>query len=218
MQGNRICCIFAGGPETELPCLPIPNNAYVLCADSGLQLALRLGQTPDLVLGDFDSLHDTAALQSLPPHCRIITAPAEKDDTDTMLAVRNALAAGYRDVRIYGAFGGRLDHTIANIQTLRFLTAHGAQGMLIGARDYICLQGTGTRTYPHREGFTFSVFSLTEQSTGVTLRGTYYPLTNATLTPAFPIGISNRITAAYAEVTCEEGLLLVMGSREEAIH
>ena len=205
---TSICCVFAGGPETGEPCLPIPEDAFVLCADSGLRLCERVGLTPDLVLGDFDSLH---AAPTAYPH---ITAPVEKDDTDTMLAVRYALAHGHRNIRIYGAFGGRFDHTIANIQTLRFLQSQGAEGILIGASDYAVVQGAGTRKYPKHEGFTFSVFSLTEQSEGVTLRGTYYPLENAVLTANFPIGVSNRIVGDAAEVSCTAGLLLIVGSKE----
>lgn len=205
---SNICCIFAGGPEEGMPCLPVPQGAFVLCADSGLRLCERVGCTPDLVLGDFDSLH------AVPTQYPYLTAPVEKDDTDTMLACRYALAHGYQNIRIYGAFGGRLDHTFANIQTLVFLRSQGAEGILIGTTDYAVVQGAGTKRYPKREGFTFSVFSLTPQTEGVTLRGTYYPLENAVLTNNFSIGVSNRIMGEYAEVTCTSGLLLIIGSKE----
>lgn len=204
---NRICCIFAGSPEVGVPCLPIPDDAYMLCADSGLRLAELLGIKPDLVLGDFDSL---GKVPSDLPH---MTAPIEKDDTDTMLAVRYALAKGYRKFRIYGAFGGRLDHTLANLQTLRFLHSQGAEGILIGINDYLTLQPSGTRCYPKLDGFSFSVFAAEQECTGVTLSGVYYPLTNAALTNTFPIGVSNQIIADHAEVTCGTGMLFIIGSR-----
>ena len=205
---KRTCIICAGGPEAGLPCLPLPEGAYILCADSGLRLAERLGLTPDLVLGDFDSLG--AAPEGYP----VMTVPVEKDDTDTMLAARVALEKGYRDIRICGAFGGRLDHTLANIQTLEFLMDAGAEGILIGARDWACMQGSGTaRRYETPQGWSLSVFAWTERCTGVTLRGTKYPLENGTLTRGFPLGVSNAVTGGFAEVTCGEGRLLVTASR-----
>ena len=210
MESRRICVIFAGGPERGLPCLPVPEGAYILCADSGLKLCQRLNCVPDLVLGDYDSLGaEPAGL----PH---ITANPEKDDTDTLLAVRHALTQGYRDIRIFGAFGGRLDHTLANLQTLLFLHEHGACGMLIGAGDWVCLQPAGvTGRYAKQPGFTFSVFAWSEQCTGVCIRGTKYTLENGTLSRSFPLGVSNEITAEAAEITCKTGLLLLAGSAAE---
>lgn len=203
----QICAIFAGGPEEGIPCLPVPEDAYILCADSGLRLAEKLGCTPDFVLGDFDSLGE---IPEALPH---FTAPAEKDDTDTMLAVRYALNQGFRDIRIYGAFGGRLDHTIANLQTLEFIVRADGAGMLIGANDWVCMQSGGTaRRYPQQPGRTLSLFSWSEQCSGVCARGVYYPLENAVLTRAFPLGVSNVITASEAEIVCGDGLLLIVSS------
>lgn len=208
MRATDICAIFAGGPENGTPCLPVPAEAYMLCADSGLRLCQRLGLRPDLVLGDFDSLG------SVPESLPHMTVPVEKDDTDTLLAARVALGKGFRDIRIYGAFGGRLDHTLANIQTLEFLLEHGAEGVLVSSDNYAVLQKGGTaRSYPRIGGFSFSVFALSEQCSGVTITGTYYPLENGTLTRSFPLGVSNHITADSAAVSVDSGILLIVGSR-----
>lgn len=208
MEKKTICAIFAGGPENGEPCLPVPENAYIMCADSGLRLAERLLLRPDLVLGDFDSL---GAVPVNLPH---MTVPEEKDDTDTLLAVRTALEMGYRDIRIYGAFGGRLDHTLANFATLEFLRKSGAEGFLCGVRDCARMLLSGeTLRLPKREGWSLSAFAWSEQCSGVTERGVYYPLENAALTRSFPLGISNRITAEEAEIHCENGTLLVVQSK-----
>ena len=204
---SSICVIFAGGPERGIPCLPVPENAYIICADSGLKLAERLGFAPDLVLGDYDSL---GAVPEAYPH---IVIPVEKDDTDTLYAVRYALEKGYRDIRIFGAFGGRLDHTLANLQTLEFLHEHGAKGMLVGMHDWAVLLDSETRSFPQMPGFTLSLFAWEGKCTGVTLHGVHYPLENGTLTRQFPLGCSNEITAERAEITVKHGLLLAMGSR-----
>lgn len=206
-KSAQICVIFAGGPEEGLPCEPVPENAYILCADSGLRLAERLHSDPDLVLGDFDSLGEVPV--SL-PH---MTVPAEKDDTDTMLAVRTALQKGFRDIRIYGAFGGRLDHTIANLQTLEFIRRNGAEGMLIGAGDCVRMLTDGEMLHlPQQPERTLSLFAWSEQCSGVCARGVQYPLEDALLTRTFPLGVSNQITAPEAEIVCGRGTLLVIQS------
>ena len=208
MNKQLTCAILAGGPEEGTPCLPVPEDAYIICADSGLHLAERLALTPDLVLGDFDSLG--AVPESL-PH---MTVPVEKDDTDTLLAARVALEKGFRDVRIYGAFGGRLDHTLANLQTLEFLRDAGADAVLIGTGNLAFLMQSGeTKRVPKRKGWSLSLFAWSPECTGVSASGVYYPLENGTLTRAFPLGVSNHITAEYAEITCGSGLLLVICAR-----
>lgn len=207
MKTQQICAIFAGGPESGLPCEPVPAGAYFLCADSGLRLAERLHLAPHLVLGDFDSLGE---IPTALPHT---VAPAEKDDTDTMLAVRTALKQGFRDIRIYGAFGGRLDHTVANLQTLEFIRRHGAEGMLIGAGDCVRMLTDGeTLLLPRRAARTLSLLAWSEQCCGVCARGVQYPLEDAVLTRAFPLGVSNQITAEQAEIVCGCGVLLVIQS------
>lgn len=205
---SDLCVIFAGSPEKNLPCLPVPTeNALILCADSGLQLAQRMGVAPSLVLGDFDSL---GALPDAPYY----QAPVEKDDTDTVLAVRFGLEKGCRRFMIYGALGGRFDHSYANIQTLLFLHQHDASGILVGENDLLMLQRAGTTVeYPKREGFTLSVFSLTPQCEGVNIHGVKYPLENATLTIYHPLGVSNEITDERAVLHVEQGILLIVQSK-----
>lgn len=209
-QNKRVCTIIAGGPERALPCEPVPEGAYILCADSGLRLAERLSLCPDLLLGDFDSLG------AVPENVPVQRLPVEKDDTDTLAAARIALQKGFRDISIFGAFGGRLDHTLANLQTLEFLRKNGAYGRLIGAGDTAELLADGeTLRLPRQEGRTLSLFSWSSKCSGVCARGVYYPLENAVLTREFPLGVSNQITAPEAEITCAHGFLLIMQSTLE---
>ena len=208
MENRRICAILAGGPEEGIPCEPLPDSAYILCADSGLHLAERLNRRPDLVLGDFDSLG------AVPEHLPHMTVPVEKDDTDTMLAVRVALEKGFRDIRIYGAFGGRLDHTLANLQTLEYLRQQGADGFLAGVSDCArMLRGGETLHLKKRPDWSLSLFAWSERCEDVNAAGVYYPLAHGTLTRSFPLGVSNHITAAAAEICCGSGMLLVMQSK-----
>ena len=117
------CFLFGAGPFFGLPVPPQPGD-LILAADGGYRHCQAAGLRPDLLLGDLDSLETPP--QALP----VQTFPAEKDDTDTMLAVKYALAQGCTTVHLYGCTGGRLDHTLANLQTLGYLAQAGAAGYL----------------------------------------------------------------------------------------
>lgn len=203
------CVIFcAAGFDSLLE--PIREEDYVIAADGGFQHTEKLELTPDAILGDFDSLGYT------PEGANVF--PVEKDDTDAMLAVRHGLARGFREFLIYGGLDGpRLDHTFANVQTLEFLAAHGAYGYLIG-KDYLLtvVKNSGVRFPAGAEG-TISVFCVGSDARGVTERGLYYPLDNATLTSSFPLGASNHFTGGSAEISVEKGSLLLIWDRENGL-
>ena len=199
------CLIFcAAGFDTLLE--PIREDDYVIAADGGFGHTEALGLRPDAVLGDFDSLGYTPAGANV--------FPVEKDDTDAMLAVRHGLSLGFREFLIYGGLDGpRLDHTFANVQTLEFLTEHGAYGYLIG-KDYILtvVKDGSVRFSAGAEG-TISVFCVGADAQGVTERGLYYPLEDAVLTSSFPLGASNHFTGVEAEISVKEGSLLLIWDR-----
>ena len=122
--------IFSGGAFEKPDWVTLPKDAMILCADSGLRHARALGISPDWVLGDFDSSSEQPEGES------VLRYPPEKDDTDTMLAVKQALSVGAEEIQIYGGLGGRFDHSIANVQTLRYLSEHGAVGSLCDAQNW----------------------------------------------------------------------------------
>ena len=113
---NR-CVIFGGGEIADLRYAQslLREDDYIICADRGYAYCVSMGVVPDLVLGDFDSYNG-----SLPQNCELLRYPVEKDDTDTMLAVKEAIRRGYHEIMMLGMLGGRLDHTLANIQTVVF--------------------------------------------------------------------------------------------------
>ena len=200
------CIIFcAAGFETLAR--PIGAGDHVIAADGGLRHTRKLGITPDTVLGDFDSLGFT------PEGANVF--PVEKDDTDAMLAVRRGLQLGYREFLLYGSLDGpRLDHTVANFQTLQYLADHGAVGYLIGNTTMVTVVKDGSIAFPSGTTGTVSVFCMGSDAQGVTLEGLYYPLQNGTLTPGFPLGVSNHFTGANAKISVEKGSLLVLWDRE----
>lgn len=200
------CLIVSGAPDCHIP--ELRGTEFVIACDYGYRHAMDNGIRPDLVLGDFDSLG------AVPEHLPHMTVPVEKDDTDTMLAVRVALEKGFRDIRIYGAFGGRLDHTLANLQTLEYLRLQGADGFLAGVSDCArMLCGGETLHLKKRPDWSLSLFAWSERCEDVSAAGVYYPLAHGTLTRSFPLGVSNHITAAEAEISCGSGMLLVMQSK-----
>ena len=140
----------------------------------------------------------------------MITHPVMKDDTDLGLAVRWALAHGYRRLVMAGALGGRLDQTIASLQTLRGLTDAGAQGWLIGCGWVVTAVQNGTLAFPAGMEGTVSVFSSGDAARGVTLRGLLYEITDAELRCAMPLGVSNSFTGAAATVRVTDGTVFVL--------
>ena len=200
------CLIFCAS-EFDTPALPVETADYLLAADGGLRHLEKLGLTPHGIIGDFDSLG------YVPAGAQVF--PVEKDDTDAMLAARKGLELGYTEFIFYGALDGpRLDHTIANFQTLQFLADHGATGYLVG-KDYIVTVIHGeTVEFPAVSSGILSLFCLGADAEGVTLENLHYPLKNGTLTSGFPLGVSNHFTGQTARITVEKGSVLALWDRK----
>lgn len=200
------CVIFcAGGFDGLIE--PVNQGDHILAADGGLSHLEKLGLTPDGILGDFDSLG------YVPQGAKLF--PVEKDDTDSMLAVRQGLKLGYRRFLLYGGLDGpRLDHTVANFQTLQYLADRDAQGYLVGCRYIATVVKNGTVRFPADAKGILSVFCMGADAQGVTIRGLKYTLENGTLTAGFPLGVSNHFIGQEAAVTVESGSLLLLYDRE----
>ncbi len=200
------CVIFCAA-EFDRLALPIGPEDHVIAADGGLYHVQALGITPHTVLGDFDSLGYT------PEGANVF--PVEKDDTDAMLAIRRGLQLGYRDFLLYGSLDGpRLDHTVANFQSLQYLCDHGAAGFLVGKTYLATVVKNGALIFPAGCDGILSVFCSGADAEGVTLENLYYPLKDARLTAGFPLGVSNHFTRQQARVQVKSGSLLVLWDRK----
>lgn len=199
------CFVFAAGTFYGLRERPGEPGDLTIAADAGYQACLRENIVPDLLLGDFDSMEPPADFRRV---CRL---PAEKDDTDTLAALREGLEAGCTDFWIYGGTGGkRLDHTLANLQTLLYLRRQGARGYLYdGSFTYTAIENEAIEIPKEREWALLSVFCLGDDAQGVMERGVQYPLTDAALTAGFPLGVSNHILEDTARVSVARGALLI---------
>lgn len=200
---KKICYIIGAREPGEIV-IADRANALVIAADGGLRYTEEQGITPDLIVGDFDSLGRVPEGENIRCH------PVEKDDTDTMLAVKLGLEQGCTTFVLYGCTGGRPDHMYANLQTLLFLAERGARGYLVGENWVSCAVCNGALEFSPILSGTISVFCPNGEAKGVTLSGLYYNLTDGTLTSGFPLGVSNHFTGESASVCVRDGALLVM--------
>lgn len=197
--------IFAAGTFYGLRERPGRDGDLVIAADAGYLVCLREQIMPDLLLGDFDSMAPPADFA----HIRRL--PVEKDDTDTLAALRTGLEAGCGEFYIYGGTGGkRLDHTLANLQSLLFLRRRGARGFLFD-NDFLwtVIENESIRVAKTVEWGLLSAFCLGDRAEGVYETGLQYPLEDAVLTPDFPVGVSNHILEPEARVSVGHGALAV---------
>ncbi len=211
------CVIISAGsfPNIEID---LQDGDFCIACDAGFKYAQQLGIFPDLIVGDFDSareagidvLRGISEIESMDPS-RIVRLPVKKDDTDTIKAVKIGFEKGYRKFYLYGALGGsRIDHSIANIQSLLFIKHHGGSGYIMAQENMMFVAENETIKFHRGNTGILSVFSLVPISKGVTLKGLLYNMDRGTLASEFPLGVSNEfIIDEEAEVTVEDGLLLI---------
>ena len=201
--------IFTGG-ECDTALLTPDEYAgdLIIAADAGYRTAKKCGVRPHIIAGDFDSSPvpaDTGA--------EIIRVPAEKDDTDTMLACDLAIERGASVIRILGGTGGRIDHTLSNLFLLENLHRRGVRASLCDGRNRICLLENESRTLSRCRYHYFSLIALSDA--WATLSGCKYPLTDAPLTRALPYAVSNEIAEEQAHIAVRGGPVFLIESEKE---
>lgn len=203
---NPNICYIVGAMSLTPDLRPYPlAGDYVIAADRGFDSLIAYGVNPDLAVGDFDSLGHR------PNHPNVIQLPAEKDDTDMVYAIRKGLELGYRRFVLLGGVGGRLEHTLGNLQLLDWLTLHGAQGFLAGEKTAVtCIRDGKAVTFPPSMSGYLSVLCNSGTAEGVSLTGLKYPLDEYTLTGSFPLGVSNQFLGEPATVSVKKGSLLLI--------
>ncbi len=203
---NKICCIV-GGVFSEN--LVMPKDCFIIAADKGYEYLKKTGIKADLSIGDFDSLGYT------PKDTQTLCHPAQKDDTDTLLAIKYALSAGYRIFILYGCVGGeRIDHTVANLQALSYIARQGGLGFLIDQNTVITAIHNSKLMFDAKEQGNISVFCLGADAEGVNIKGMHYELTNATLTSCFPLGVSNHFLGKAGFVSVKNGTLHIIWQKD----
>lgn len=208
MTSNGYCLIAGAGEPALAGELP-GKIKYIIAADGGVELLSGIGLLPQLFVGDLDSS------TSRPASCETVIRPKEKDETDMELAIREGEARGYRRFLVIGGLGGRLDHTLANIQSAHAAAARGSSVIFLGGRQNMTVISDSVIEFdPPSDGYV-SVFALGGDARGVALRGLKYPLENATLTPDFPLGVSNEFKGEPACISVGSGALAVIWDNSE---
>ncbi|MCQ2555445.1 MAG: thiamine diphosphokinase [Clostridia bacterium] len=185
---------------------------YVIACDKGLEYAQKLNIEPDILIGDFDSLNGN--FKPSEGNIETLVFPVEKDDTDTMLAVKYALQSGYSDIHITCALGKRLDPLYANLETLHYIASHNAHGEILSDHEHLFTLSDKEETVriKKKEGWSLSLFALTEKCEGVDISGTKYHGNGYTIDSDFPLGHGNSIISDYAEISVKKGILLIIQS------
>ena len=201
--------IYTGGkirPEniTEHP----KGDDLVIAADSGYRNAIALGEKPTIILGDMDSIKET----ELPKDAEILKVPAEKDFTDTQLAVDTAIKQGAREIVIVGGLDGRLDHTLSNLAILEDLNKKGIFVHITNGYNRVRFIDSTSTLIP-KSGFKYiGLLCLTEKAKGVSVEGCKYPLKNAKLDRSFQFAVSNEIVGNCALISVRKGSLYIVES------
>lgn len=206
--------IFAAGEihDYERVRRLIGRPDLVMCADGGIRHAVALGLTPGLILGDFDSA-DPAMLAGLEQRgLPVIRVPVEKDQTDTHLALDEAVRQGATEIVLVGGAGSRLDHTLANVLLLPGVPVPVT--MVDGKNIARLLRPGQSLTVAGEAGEFLSLLPLTPEASGVVARQVKWPLENATLRWGDSLGVSNQLAAEEAYVAVGEGVLLVVQARD----
>jgi len=205
-----IAHIFGAAETKRRPILG--HGDLLLAADGGYKTLIDMGLTPDMALGDFDSLGYT------PNDLPILAHPVRKDQTDMALAAEEALERGYDTLYFYGGLGGkRFDHSLANIQLLANLAERGIHACLFGENFTLLALKEGTALFDSSSKGILSVFALSDFAEGVTLEGLSYPLKKHKLTNTLPLGVSNEFIGQRACVSVKKGTLLLLFTDEATL-
>lgn len=199
------CAVFGAG-EYEEKAPDTENADYVIAADGGYKKCLEFNITPDLFIGDFDSLE----INETEVNCPVIKLPVQKDVTDTYFSVEEAIKKGYLSFDLYGCLGGREDHTFANISLLKSLSQKGIKTVLHGKGYSITAVTDGTVYLPEKEAGYVSVFAISEKCEGVTIKGLKYNIEKETLYDTFALGVSNEYTGNEAYIGVTKGTLMIV--------
>ena len=203
-------CVIVGGAGIrnyeEIRRYLQPDDFFI-CCDSGLKHCGGLGIVPDLIIGDFDSWKDPRLA------VETIVLPREKDDTDTMAAVREAVRRGFERFLLLGVFGDRLDHTLANVYILTWLENRGLQALAVD--DFSEMEIVSRKPVYIDDRFPFfSLLNINGLAEGVTIKNARYPLENAAVPAEYQFTVSNEpLPGKAAEVTVKKGSLLLIRDR-----
>ncbi len=186
----------------------IKEDDFLIYCNGGLKHLEKLNILPNLIVGDFDSFNN--------PNLDIetIVLPREKDDTDTMFAVKEGIKRGYKNFLLIGVIGERLDHSLANVSILLYLESLNLKAKIIDDYSEVLLVSKNRELITNDFSY-FSLINLLNNAKGVDVRNAKYPLIDATLPTTYQYSISNEVLPnKVSEVSLKEGSLLLIKIRK----
>ncbi len=202
---NSRCVVIGGGDCTpELIKANISDNDFIICADSGYDMAVKANIQPDLLIGDFDSI------TSFAQNVETITLPVEKDLTDCEAAYNEGVKRDFNSFLLLGGTGGRFEHTFANISVMARASREGNNFIIVDDRHVFHAVTNKSLKIPYSPDKQISVFAFGENAVGVTEKGFHYQIEDYTLNPFVPMGISNDIVEDYGEISVKKGTLIII--------
>lgn len=201
----KLCHLFGALPPTIKPILG--EDDRLIAVDGGYKYLKKWDLSPDYTVGDFDSLGYVPKVEG------VHSLPCQKDETDMEYAIKLGKSQGYQRFLCQGVLGGRLSHTMGNIQLLSGLGHMG--GIFLGDGQGACLVQNHKLTFPPTFQGYLSIFALGQDATGVDLENLAYSGKHYHLTPNVPLGVSNQfLLGKSAEISVKEGTLLVIWEEE----
>ncbi|MBR2213132.1 MAG: thiamine diphosphokinase [Eubacterium sp.] len=199
-------CVIVGSMNVDSRIQDYLEDSFVIAADGGLLNLEKSNKTPDLILGDFDSLGFE------PEGENVIKYPVKKNDTDMMLAVKKAIDLGYKEIVIFGGCGGRLDHTLANINTMVYALEKGANISILDSQNDMYITDDSLRQ-SRRDKDNISLFAIEEKAV-VDIEGAKYSGKNIVISNNTTLGVSNSFADDEVKISVVEGTILVIVSNE----
>lgn len=213
-------CFIAGAGSFDGMSIRPQEDDLIIAADGGYEYLKNMNIEPHVLIGDFDSL------EIVPEHRHLIRHSPIKDDTDMALAAAYAMELGYRRFFLYGGLGGRLDHTIANLQLLTGMSKNGMEAYLIGEGIILtAISGKKEELTGYSEEISFdanasgmiSVFSMGDSARGIWEKGLKYELSDAVMTNDKTLGVSNEFLGCESSVSVGEGTILIMWDEKNGL-
>ncbi|KJS16612.1 MAG: hypothetical protein VR69_08505 [Peptococcaceae bacterium BRH_c4b] len=207
------CVILSGGSAGDLNWLAgiLRQDDRIICVDGGADYAAKLGLIPDVIIGDMDSLDSSTLLNFSRLGSVINTFPAAKNETDTLLAMAEALAGMPDEIIVLGALGTRFDHSLANVHLLVMAVEKGVRTKIVNQYNEISLiTPRESAVFEGHHGEIFSLLPLSGEVIGVNVTGVRWPLRDALFVIGNPYGVSNEVAAGRVEISITSGLLLLI--------
>ena len=208
VNSNTRCVIISASPELDSDFLASQINAddYVICADGGADKLIPIGIVPNLIIGDFDSSVNYKHFKD----SEVVTLKVQKDDTDTMHCAAEAISRGFKNIVFFGATGGRIDHTLANLSVLLYLQNNDASGKIIDEFNEISLLNSGRNILANVCGKTISVMPFACFTATLSYKGMFYPMESQSVNADFPYTISNVAVDDEVEIFLHSGTALLI--------